>query len=279
LRGTDAHRGVAAALVVDVRDQRLERLAVLGISPQQHVARLDAHVVEGELGLARGAQPHLHVRAGNGDARRPEVDHDRADPLRARALGEAAPHEARDRFVAARHVVLVGVEAEALAVGRQARPHVTDRRARFRLADADAEQPLAARGDRQPAVAQRIGAEMLDRARGTVEDQLGEDRARHVGPGQLLQHDRRFDIAETRAAPSLADRDAEELGLAHRVPRRLRELLGLVALAGHRRERPVRDVACELAQRGLVLGVGERVGAPRDGSRLGRCRCRHERQG
>ena len=43
-----------------------------------------------------------------------------------------------------------------------------------------------------------------------------------------------------------------------RVPRRLRELLGLVALAGHRRERALGDVARELAQRGLVFGVGER---------------------
>ena len=64
------------------------------------------------------------------------------------------------------------------------------------------------------------------------------------------------------AAPPLADRDAEQLGLAHRVPRRLRELLGLVAVARHRRELAFGDVAGELPQRGLVFGVGERVRVP-----------------
>ena len=53
LRGADAHRRVAAPFVVDVRDQRLERLAVRRVAPQQHVVGLDAHVVERELGLAR----------------------------------------------------------------------------------------------------------------------------------------------------------------------------------------------------------------------------------
>ena len=120
-------------------------------------------------------------------------------------------------------------------------------------------RPVAACGDREPAVAELVGAEVLDRARRAVEDELGEDRARHVGAAELLEHDRGFDVAEAGAAPLLADRDAEQLGLADRVPRRLRELLGLVALARHRRERALGDVAGELAQRGLILGVGERI--------------------
>ena len=73
------------------------------------------------------------------------------------------------------------------------------------------------------------------------------------------------------AAPLLADRDAEQIGLADRVPRRLRELLGLVALAGHRRERALGDVAGELAQGGLILGVGEGIHA----GRMRRNGCRH----
>ena len=77
--------------------------------------------------------------------------------------------------------------------------------------------------------------------------------------GELLEHDRGFDVAEAGAAPLLADRDAEQLGLAHAVPGPLRELLGLVAVARHRCELALGDVARELAQRGLVLGVGERV--------------------
>ena len=190
-----------------------------------------------------------------------EVDDDGADALGAHAVGEAAPHEARDRLVAAGHVVLVGVEAEAVTVGGEAGAHVADRASGLGLADADAEQAFAARRDGQPAVLHRVVAEVLDRARRAVEDELGEDRARHVGARELFEHDRSLDVAEPGAAPALTDRDAEQLGLAHPVPRPLRELFGLVAVARHRRELALGDVAGELAQRGLIFGVGERVGA------------------
>ena len=120
--------------------------------------------------------------------------------------------------MAAGHVVLVGVEAEAVAVGGEPGAHVADRRAGFGLADADAEQAVAARRGREPAVAELVGAEVLDRARRAVEDELGEDRARHVGAAELLEHDRGFDVAEAGAAPLLADRDAEQLGLARSRP-------------------------------------------------------------
>ena len=163
------------------------------------------------------------------------------------------------------YVVLVRVEPESVAVRGQPGAHVADRGSGLRLADADAEQPVAARGGRQPAVAHLVAAEVLDRTRGAVEDELGEDGARDVGAGQLLEHDRGFDVAETGAAPPLADGDAEQVGLAHRVPGCLRELLGLVALAGHRRERAIGDVAGQLAQRGLIVGVGERAGAEGSG--------------
>ena len=104
--------------------------------------------------------------------------------------------------------------------------------------------PLAAIGSQRSFM--RVVAEVLDRARRTVEDELGEDRARHVGAGELLEHDRGLDVAEPGAAPPLADRDAEQVGLAHAVPRPLRELFGLVAVAGHRRELALGDVAGEL---------------------------------
>ena len=55
------------------------------------------------------------------------------------------------------------------------------------------------------------------------------------------------------------------LGLAHGVPCPLRELLGLVAVAGHGCERAGGDVTGETPQGGLVVGVGEGVGAERTG--------------
>ena len=90
----------------------------VGITDEEHVFGLDAHVVEGELGLARAAQAHLLVGAGDRHAVGGEVDDDRADALGALAAGEAAPDEARGRLVAAGDVVLVRVEAVAVAVGR-----------------------------------------------------------------------------------------------------------------------------------------------------------------
>ena len=165
--------------------------------------------------------------------------------------------------MAAGDVVLVRIESETVAVGRQPGAHVADGAPRFGLADADAEQTFAARRDRQPAVFHRVVAEVLDRARWSVEDELSEDRARHVGAGELLQHDRGLDVAESRTAPTFADRDAEQVGFAHAVPRPLRELFGLVAMACHRRQLALGDVARELPQRGLVFGVGKRIRAGR----------------
>ena len=101
---------------------------------------------------------------------------------------------------------------------------------------------------------------MLDRAGRTVEDQLGENRARHVAARQLFEHDRSLDVTEAGAAPLLADGDAEQLGLAHPVPGPLWELFGLIAVASHRQQLAFGHVACELAERGLVFGIGERVG-------------------
>src|SRR5437762_1923514 len=118
---------------------------------------------------------------------------------------------------------------------------------------------LVARGDRQPAVLQRVVAEVLDRARRSVEDELGEDRARYVGAGELFEDDRGLDVAQSGAAPAFTDRDAEQLGLAHPVPRPLRELFGFVAVPRHRCELARGNVACELPERRLILGVGERI--------------------
>ena len=270
LRGADTHRRVAAAFVVDVRDQRLERLAVRGVAPQQHVVGLDPHVVERELGFARRPQTHLDVRARDRDARRLEVDHHGADALRPGTVGETAPHEARAGFVTTCDVVLVGVQPESVTVGTEAGAHVADRASGLGLADSDAEQAFAARRDRQPAVLHRVVAEVLDRARRSVEDELGEDCARHVGARELFEDDRRLDVAESGAAPALTDGDAEQLGLAHSVPRPLRELFGLVAVTRHRRELALGDITCELPQRGLILGIGERI-------RTGRVRGHAER--
>ena len=120
--------------------------------------------------------------------------------------------------------------------------------------------PDAASG--QPPLLQRLVAEVLDRPGRAVERELGEDRARHVGPGELLEDDRRLDVAHAHAAVLLVDRDAEEVGPADRVPGLLGELLGLVPVPGPRRQLPLGDVAGELAQRLLVLGLLERIGPP-----------------
>ena len=118
--------------------------------------------------------------------------------------------------------------------------------------------PLAAIG--QPAVPQRVGAEVLDRARRAVEDQLGEDRGSTRRRGASSSSTIAASMSPRPAPPHrspIVMPNSSALRMPSHGP--LRELLGLVAVARHRRELALGDVAGELAQRGLVLGVGERV--------------------
>src|SRR5262249_12659044 len=181
------------------------------------------------------------------------------DALRSFAAREAAPHEARSRLVPTGHVVLVGVEAVALAVGREASAHVVDSGAGFALADADAEEALAGSGEREPAILERGTAEVLDGPWRPVVDELSENRARDVHPGKLFERDRGLDVAHSHAAVLLADGDAEQVGFAQGIPGGVGELLGLVPVTGVRGELPLGDVARELSQRLLVFVLRERV--------------------
>ncbi len=70
LGGAQAHGRVAAALVVDVGEQGLEPAVVGGVAGDEDVVGLDAHAVEGELGLGAAPQAHLAVGAGHAHARR-----------------------------------------------------------------------------------------------------------------------------------------------------------------------------------------------------------------
>jgi len=225
--------------------------------------RLDAHVVEGELGLGAAPQPHLLVDAGDADPRRAEVDDDGADALGPVAAGKARPHETGRRLVPAGDVVLVGVEAvAAVAVVGEVGAHEVGGRARVGFGDADAEQALARRGQRKPAFLEAFVAEVLDRSRRSVEDQLGEDGARDVGPPQLLEHDGGLHVAHAHPAVVLADGDAEEAGGLQGVPRVLGELLCLVPVASARRQLPLRQIPRVLAQSGLVFGLDKWFHSP-----------------
>ena len=163
LRGADAHGRVAAPLVVDVGQQRLEPAVVGGVAGHEHVAGLDAHAVEGELGLGAAPQPHLLVRAGHAHAVAGQVDHHGADALARPGLaaGEPAPHQTGHGLVAAGDVVLVGVEPPPVAVGGEMGPHGGGGRAGVGLGDADAEE-LPGRGLGQPPGSQGVVAEVLD---------------------------------------------------------------------------------------------------------------------
>ena len=63
-------------------------------------------------------------------------------------------------------------------------------------------------------------------------------------------------------APLLADGDAEQLGLASALAHEPAGTLSVSSpVAGERRELALGDIAGELAQRRLVLGLGERITA------------------
>ncbi len=93
-----------------------------GSPMHEHVGGLDPHPVERELRLGAAAKAHLLVGARDAHAVGGEVDDDRPDPLAASLFApwEPAPDQARDGPVPTRHVVLVGLEPPAVAVGRRA---------------------------------------------------------------------------------------------------------------------------------------------------------------
>jgi hypothetical protein len=260
LGGAHAHGGVAAALVVQVGEQDLERLGVVGVPGDQHVLRFDAHAVEGDLGLGRAVQAHVVVGAGDRHALAVERHDHRPDPLGATAPRPPAPHERRRRRVPERRVVLVPVEPEAtVAVVGQRRAHVLDGRAGVGLGDADADDGVAGGALRQPPLLERRVAEVLDAPGRAVEGQLRGDGGRDVDPGDLLEDDGGLDVAHPHPAEVLADRDAVEVGGGQRLAGPLRHLAGRVPRGGVRGDLAQRDVTGQLAQRLLVVVLGVRI--------------------
>ena len=160
--------------------------------------------------------------------------------------------------MAAGDVVLVGVEAiPAAAVGGEVGAHEVGRRAGVGLGDADAEQAVAGGRQWQPPLLEGFVPEMLDGARRAVEDELGEDGARHVGACELLQDDGCFDVAHPHAAVVLADGDAEEGRGLEGVPRGLGEFFRLVPMGRSGRQLALGHIARELAQCRAILGLCE----------------------
>ena len=120
--------------------------------------------------------------------------------------------------------------------------------------------PAAAIGSHRSRIAS--DPEVLDHARRAVVDELSGGRARHVGAGEFLEHDRGLDVGESGTAVLLGHRDAEQLRLGDRVEAPLRELLLLIPLPGEQER--ARDLTRgRAAQRLLVLGLLEWVGACR----------------
>ena len=220
----------------------------------------DLHAVEGQLGLGGGVDPHPLVPPGDRHAL-PVGRHDhRADALGAVAAGPAAPDQHALGDVAQRRVVLVGVEPPAPgAVLDQRRPHVLHGRAGVGLGDPDADDRVAVGHRRQPALLHRLGAEVLDAPRRPVEGQLAADGRGHVGPRDLLEHDGGLDVAQAHAAPLLPHRDAEQVGRGQRLAQLGRHRAVLVGLVRPRRHLALGHVAGQLAQRRLVLGLGQQV--------------------
>jgi len=161
LRGADAHRGVSAPLVVEMREQSAEGVVVAG---EQHIGRLDAHVVESELGFGHTAQAHLLVHACDAHAIGRQVDDNGADLT----VRELAPHETRSCMVPTCHVVLVRREPIAVAVLLEFGPHERHGAAGLGFGDTDAEQHLPGRCEGEPSLLHGGVAEVLDRAGGPL---------------------------------------------------------------------------------------------------------------
>ena len=119
--------------------------------------------------------------------------------------------------------------------------------------------PAAAWGSHR--VAQRVVAQVLDGPRRAVEDELAQDGARHVDPGDLLEHDGGLDVAHAHAAVLLAHGDGEELGPSQGLERRLGELLGFVPTRRMGGDVALGHVPGQLAQGRPVVVLDEVDGA------------------
>ncbi len=204
LGGPDAHRCVSAALVVEVPEEELERVGVGRVAGQQDVVLTDHHPVEGHLGLGGGMDPHAPVAPGDLHAVAVHRDDHRADALRSVATRPPAPDQDPAGHVPERRVVLVPVEPPAaVPVLGQRAAHVLDGRTGVGLGDADAHDAVAVGHPGEPPVLQGIPPEMLDPAGRTVVGELAADGGRDVVPGDLLEHDGRLDITQTRVRPTV----------------------------------------------------------------------------
>src|SRR5207249_4102591 len=143
----------------------------------------------------------------------------------------------------------------ALAVVDQVAAHEVGGRTGVGFGDADAEQAFARGRQRQPALLELVGPEVLDGTRRPVVDELTEYGARDVDPSELLEHDARLHVAHAHTAVLDPSGDAEQAGGPQRVPRVLRELLGFVPVRRSRGELAFGDFPRELAEGRLVLGL------------------------
>ena len=183
-----------------------------------------------------------------------------ADALGPLAARPAAPDQHPLGHVAHRRVVLVGVEAPApRPVLDQRGAHVLHGRPGIGLGDPDADQRVPVRDGRQPALLHRLGAQVLDPPGRPVEGELAADGRRDVGPGDLLQDDGGLDVTQAHAAPLLPHRDAQQVGRRQGLAQLGGHGARLVGLVGPGRHLALGHIAGELAQRGLVLGLGQQV--------------------
>ena len=86
---------------------------------------------------------------------------------------------------------------------------------------------------------------MLDPAGRAVEGELAADRCGDVVAGDLLEHDGSLGVSKTEAAPLLADRDAEQVGVGERSESLFRQLSADVGVVGIGCDGATADVAGE----------------------------------
>ena len=252
---SDAHRRIAAAFVVEVCEQRLERRVVVGVSGDEHVVGLDEHVVEGDLGLGGRVHSHAAVHAGDRHTGPVHLDHDRPDSLRPCAAGPTAPHEHAVGHMSEGGVVLVAVEPPAPAASHlgEGASHLLYGRASVGFGDADRKKSFAVGHRRQPTSLEGVVAEVLDASRWSVVGELAPDRGGHVGSGDLFQHDRRLDVAVAEPTPFLANGHSEQVGGREGLGCFAGRLAGLVAVGGPGSDLAKGELTGELPQGGLVV--------------------------
>ena len=229
-----------------------ERLALL----PQHVGRGHPHVDEGQLGGVLHLAAHLVQFAAAGEAGHAVLDDEQRQPL-APVVGirrRAGNHDHQVGLHAAGDERLGAVDDPVVAVAHRGGAHAREVRSGAGLGHRDRGEQLARRQAREPAVA-LLGVRVVQEVRQDHLELGAHRRQRDQRPRRLLLHHHVVAVVGLAAAAVLlGDGHAEHAQRAHLLEHLAGHPAALLPLGIVRHHFLLHEVAAQLAERLVVLG-------------------------